>query len=260
MHTRPAKSSDLRWLHDAWQRMVFDRPLPDADALNQAQAFIDGVVPRDRERAAVVWLLCHARMPRRRPPFDCDSWIGIASSEVYLCYDGGGYGQRRLVQLLERWARWLRASGQLGPEATADLLGDLDRARRCFGYELKRAPQPFPFSATSVDPVARRHFPDPTERRWAAIALRAALAFLDEVQGRPGRLHALDPEAFALDLRAMLESEAGDPVHPGAPARVLGSAGSAYRELAGSEHLPAPIGVALADRLERLALGCRGRF
>lgn len=257
MHTRPSPSPDLRWLHDAWQRMVFQRFLPDDEALRDAAAFVDGVVPRDRERAAVVWLLCQRQMPRRRPPFDSDSWIGIASAEVYTCYDGGGYGQRRLVQLLERWARWLRATGQLGPEATADLLGDLDRARRSFGYDLKRAPQPHPFSPMSIDPVARRHFPDPTERRWAAIALRATLAFLDEVQGRPGRLHALDPEAFALDLRAMLEGEAGDPVDPAATARVLGSAASAYRELAGSHHLPAPVGHALAERLERLALGCR---
>jgi hypothetical protein len=257
MHTRPSPSPDLRWLHDAWQRMVFSRPLPDDDALRDAQAFVDGVVPRDRDRAAVVWLLCHARMPRRRPPFGCDAWIGIASAEVYTCYDGGGYGQRRLVQLLERWARWLRATGQLDPEATADLLGDLDRARQCFGYERKRAPQPHPFAPLSLDPIVRRHFPDPTERRWAAIALQATLAFLDEVQGRPGRLHALDPEAFALDLRAMLEAETGDPIHPRAPARVLGSAATAYRELAGTDHLPAPVGAALAERLERLALGCR---
>lgn len=259
MQMRPDDSTDLQWLLDAWDRMVFSRPRPDLEALRDARAFVEGVVPRDRERAAVVWLLAHARMPRRRPPFGCDSWIGIASAEVYTCYDGGGYGQRRLVQLLERWAHWLRAQGQLGAEATEDLLGDLDRARLSFGYEMKRPPRPFPFHPMGIEPTARRHFPDPTERRWATIALRATLAFLDEVQGRPGRLHALDPEAFALDLRAMLVTDAGEPLPSAAPAQVLGSMASVYRELAGSQHVPAPVAEALADRLERLALGCSQR-
>ena len=255
MRTRTAPYDDLGWLRDAWGRMVYHRALPDDDALRDAAAFVNGVVPRDRERAAVVWLLCHRQMPRRRPPFGDDRWVTASNVEVYTFYDGGGYGQRRLVQLLERWARWLRAKGELNPEATVDLLGDLDRARQRFGYALKRAPQPHPFTPMDIEPITRRHFPDPAERRWATITLQATLAFLDEVQGRPGRLHALDPEAFALDLRAMLEG--ADAPNPAAPSMILGTAATLYRELNGSHSLPAPIGAALADRLERLALGCR---
>ncbi len=51
--------------------------------------------------------------------------------------------------------------------------------------------------------------------------------------------------------------ETGDAVNEGAPAKVLGTVGTLYRELAGSAALPAPVATGIADRLERLALGCR---
>ena len=249
---------DRHWLHDAWRRLTHTLPLPPDAAIADAEAFVEGVVPRGRDEAAVVWLLAWRMMPRpKTPPFPGDCWIGNALSEVYCYFDGRGYGERRTLQLLERWARWLRATGVIDSEAMEDLLGDIDATRISYGHSLKRAPRPRPFEPISIELAVRKHFPDPGERRWAAIALQTTLAFLDEVQRRPGRLHALDPEAFALDLRAMLEG--GDNPNLGAPAMVLGTTATLYRELAGSRALPAPIAHALADRLERLALGCRPR-
>lgn len=258
MRIRPVRNDDLDWLRGAWQRLTHTLPIPADEGLQRAQAFVDGVVPRGREAAAVVWLLGWRMMPRpKKPPFASDFWVHTTLSEVFCYFDGRGYGDRRVLQLFERWARWLHASGELAAEPMADLLGDIDFHRQTIGYPLKRAERPRPFSPISIEREVGRLFPDPTEARWAAIALRATLAFLHEVQGRPGRLHALDPEAFALDLRAMLET--AETPNRSAPAKVLGTTATLYRELSGSLALPPEIATALADRLERLALGCRPR-
>ncbi|MBO6938586.1 MAG: hypothetical protein JJ863_26700 [Deltaproteobacteria bacterium] len=258
MRTHPAPSDELDWLRDAWRRLTHTLPTPADVGLRAAASFVDGVVPRGREEAAVVWLLGWRMMPRpKNPPFGCDFWVHAACSEVYCYFDGRGYGDRRVLQLYERWARWLHATGELSRESTDDLLGDIDHHRLGGGFPLKRPPRPRPFSPISIEHEARRLFPDPGEARWAAVALHATLAFLDEVQRRPGRLHALDPEAFALDLRAMLEGV--DDPNPNAPSQILATTATLYRELAGSAPLPADVATTLADRLERLALGCRPR-
>ncbi len=258
MRTHPAPSDDLDWLRDAWRRLTHTLPVPADVGLRSAASFVNGVVPRGREEAAVVWLLGWRMMPRpKTPPFASDFWIQTAFSEVYCYFDGRGYGERRVLQLYERWARWLHASGELSRESMEDLLGDIDHHRANGGFARKRPARPRPFTTHSIEHTVGKLFPDPTEARWAAIALRATLAFLAEVQHRPGRLHALEPEAFALDLRAMLEN-VDDPNH-GAPSQILGTTATLYRELSGTAALPAPIASALADRLERLALGCRPR-
>tara|TARA_B100001750_G_scaffold62625_1_gene49770 strand:+ start:9576 stop:10367 length:792 start_codon:yes stop_codon:yes gene_type:complete len=258
MQSSALRTTDPQWIRDAWRRMVPCRPLPLPEDIALAAEFIAGVVPRGREQAACVWLLARRQMPGPWPPFDDDTWLLSTCKEVYLEFDGGGYGDRRVLQLLERWARWCHREGRLDRAQLADLLGDIDHQRISSGFEPRRATRPRPFPARGVDFRFHGFDPDPAVRAQAGLALRAVLAFLAEVQGRPGRLHAFDPEGYVLDVWSSLRPV--DELGPdelamvkGATAELLAQTGRVFAYLEGSHYLEPDQGTALAERLTRLA-------
>ena len=252
------------WLHEAWRRYAPHRPQPSPEHLPEADAFIEGIVPRGREEAAVVWLIARAHMPRAVPPFGSDDWIGLACRAVYLEFEGTGYGDRRVLRLLERWARWLHATGELSRPSLGDLLGDFDRARVSAGFAPRRSPQPRPFTEQSLELRLRSLGPDEDSVSRARLAMHSVLAFLDDHQGRPGRLHAFDPEAYVLDLWASLrpreQLDATERVQVvGAAAGLFGQIGDIFEILDGTEFLHPDQGLDLGDRMRRLAAGVLDR-
>ena len=252
--SRRPEGEALDWLRDAWRRLTYEQPDPPDPILRDAIAFLNGVVPRDRAEAGVVWLIARRRWPRSAPPFPHDAWIGFAAADVYTDFEGRGYGTRRLIRLLERWARWAHGTGRVDRAVMDDLLGDLDHARELHGFQPRRAARPRPLGEHGLRFALRGI--DERIQDDATLALRLAWAYLDRVQGRPGRLHALDPEAFALEIREALREAKPRPGAPTAACLVAG-AGDAFAHLDGSPHLPHPLGAHLAKRLGELAMGLR---
>lgn len=195
----------------AWRQFASSlRPPIDIEIADDVEAFLEAKPRKNAEGAAAVLMIMLAYLPSGDPPwFDAWSAMGMLTTEVYMKYDGEGFGNASALSLLDAFFRFKHERGDIDAVTLSDVLDQIDEQRTPVGVPRKRHPSGQFLSAAHLDSELARYARELSvkEANIAAVGAHGAYIVVDRV-GRRGRLDALTAAGVA---ELFLEAGEGDP-------------------------------------------------
>ncbi len=217
------------------------------------EAFLDAKPRKNPEGAAAVLMIMLAYLPQGDPPW-LDAWsaMGMLTTEVYVKYEGKGFGSASALTLLDSFFRFKQARGDIDAVTLSDVLDQIDEQRVPIGVRRKRNPRGRFLSASHLDSALARYAHELSEQEAgiACVGAHGAYVVIDRI-GRRGRLDALTAAGVA---EILLDAGEGDsslgPFHAACVSHLIG-----VLEHLGDEAVRRDVREALCSDLRRLAVG-----